>query len=68
MGLESFRLKGTRSRREPMTLGDLRDHLVRLAKTLPLDTPTNITTYDVDATAPGQLTIQFSQTKNELPS
>lgn len=51
-----------------MTLGDLRDHLVRLAKTLPLDTPTNITTYDVDATAPGQLTIQFRKPKNELPS
>lgn len=51
-----------------MTLVDLRDHLVRLARTLPLDTPTNITTYDVDETLPGQLTIQFSQTKNELPS
>jgi hypothetical protein len=61
-----FTFKGDQSRRKPLTIGDLRDFVVRLARTIPPDTPTNVVTFDVDTT-PSQPNVTF-KTTNELPS
>lgn len=63
-----FRFKGKRVTEGPLTMEDLRDFIVRLARTVPPGTPTNIVKFDVDTTPSGPNVTFHLTPENELPS